>query len=177
MVVTNLLNIYGLFTLPDPDSDSYLDCKPNGYIVICRTFYTTWMWLELGLELESASLTRNKPWQINTFVLLNKSFHLLFYIMLLFEKLPLENVFLPSDRAWERSWSWVRIPAADRDGWQSYPALSTTSSLWSRGFPASCSCCCQGPTGKMFKIDYSFTSGFPFFRTTKIPGCPQVFQE
>ena len=30
----------GLFTLPDPDSDSNSDCKPNGYIERCRTFHT-----------------------------------------------------------------------------------------------------------------------------------------
>ena len=27
-----------LFTLPDSDSDS--DCRPNGYIALCRTFHT-----------------------------------------------------------------------------------------------------------------------------------------
>ena len=32
----------GWFTFPDPDPDSYSDsdCKPNGCIVLCRTFHT-----------------------------------------------------------------------------------------------------------------------------------------
>ena len=29
---------YGLFTLPNSDSD--LDCKPNGYPAVCRTFHS-----------------------------------------------------------------------------------------------------------------------------------------
>ena len=37
---------YGLFTLPD--SDSYLDSKPNGYIAMCRSFHIArsqeWDW-------------------------------------------------------------------------------------------------------------------------------------
>ena len=28
---------YGFFTLPDSDSDSKSDRKPNSYIVVCRT--------------------------------------------------------------------------------------------------------------------------------------------
>ena len=37
-----LFLFYSWFTLPNPYSDSYFDsdCKPNGYIVICRTFHT-----------------------------------------------------------------------------------------------------------------------------------------
>ena len=31
---------YGLFTFSDSDSDSYSDCKPNGHIVVCKTFHT-----------------------------------------------------------------------------------------------------------------------------------------
>ena len=29
----------GLFTLPDSDSDSDSDSKPDGYIVLCRSFH------------------------------------------------------------------------------------------------------------------------------------------
>ena len=36
--------IYDLFTLLDLDTDSYsdLDCKPNGYIVLCIAVHTAW---------------------------------------------------------------------------------------------------------------------------------------
>ena len=37
--VINLKVSHGLLTLPDPDSDT--EYKPDGYIVICRTFHTT----------------------------------------------------------------------------------------------------------------------------------------
>ena len=34
----------GLFTLPDLDTDSNsdLESKPNGYVVLCRAFHTGW---------------------------------------------------------------------------------------------------------------------------------------
>ena len=32
--VVNEIVPYGLFTLPDSDTDSHSDCKPNGYIVL-----------------------------------------------------------------------------------------------------------------------------------------------
>ena len=39
---------YGLFTLPDADSDS--DFKPrNGYIVLCRTFHTAWNRIHIAM--------------------------------------------------------------------------------------------------------------------------------
>ena len=41
---TGLTNVNNsLFTLlaSDNDSNSDSDCKPNGYIIICRTFHTT----------------------------------------------------------------------------------------------------------------------------------------
>ena len=39
--VYKFFSVYVLFTLPnsDTDSDSNSDCKPNGYIIICRTFH------------------------------------------------------------------------------------------------------------------------------------------
>ena len=39
----------GLFTLPDPDSDSNLDCKLYGYIVIYRTFHIAYRWFQIPI--------------------------------------------------------------------------------------------------------------------------------
>ena len=62
---------YDLFILADSDADSYSDsdCKPNGYIVLDRTFHTAQSQIEIqsklstigmgpesGLESESASV-------------------------------------------------------------------------------------------------------------------------
>ena len=40
--IVAIISVLGLFTLPDADtdSDSDSDCKPNGYIILCRTLYT-----------------------------------------------------------------------------------------------------------------------------------------
>ena len=44
MTVTGTVRVkkplYGLFTLPDLDSDSDLDSKPDGYIVLYRNIHT-----------------------------------------------------------------------------------------------------------------------------------------
>ena len=68
--------INGLFTSPDSDTDSNSDsdCKPNGYVVPCRTFstaqsdsdsnpnyQTVGMGSESGSVLESGSVNVNKP--------------------------------------------------------------------------------------------------------------------
>ena len=57
-----MLPCNGLFTLPDSDSN----CKPHGYIVLCRTFHSAWnqisVRLESGSESESGSIDNiNKP--------------------------------------------------------------------------------------------------------------------
>ena len=59
----------GSFTLPnsDTDSDSSSDCKPNGYIVLCRTFHTTQCQIQIpiliancrnGIEVENGIRNR-----------------------------------------------------------------------------------------------------------------------
>ena len=49
---------HGLFTLPDSDTDS--DCKPNGYIVLTRTFHTAQSQIQIptptGMESECGSV-------------------------------------------------------------------------------------------------------------------------
>ena len=52
----------------DPDSDSNSDCKPKGYIVLCRTFHTAQSQIQnssqlegTGIELELGSVGVIKP--------------------------------------------------------------------------------------------------------------------
>ena len=47
-----------LFTMPhaDPDSDSNSDCKPKGYIVLCRTFHTAQSQIQNSSQLEGTGI-------------------------------------------------------------------------------------------------------------------------
>ena len=70
-VFTNILHkleCNGSFTLADSDAgtDSDSDSKPNGYIVLCRTFHITWTRIPtsyfcVGQESKSVSGNVNEP--------------------------------------------------------------------------------------------------------------------
>ena len=49
MFITKAHWRYGIYTLPDPDFDSYSDwdCKPHGYIVIRKTFHIALSWIQI----------------------------------------------------------------------------------------------------------------------------------
>ena len=40
---------FTVFTLPDLDSDSNSDSKPNGYFVICKTFHIAWSRIQIPI--------------------------------------------------------------------------------------------------------------------------------
>ena len=52
----NPVDYDALFTLPDSDTDSnsYSDCKPNGYIVVCRTFHTAQSQIQIPILIQLA---------------------------------------------------------------------------------------------------------------------------
>ena len=53
----------GLFTLPDSDTVSNSDSKPNGYIVLCRTFHTAQSQIQISIQLPTTggSVNVNMP--------------------------------------------------------------------------------------------------------------------
>ena len=66
LLMSTAIVFYGLFTLPNSDSDS--NWHLNGYIVLCRTFHIAWSQIQIpipttgmGLESKSGSVNVKKP--------------------------------------------------------------------------------------------------------------------
>ena len=61
------LDGYGSFTLTETDSDtkSDSDSKPNGYIVLCKTFHIAQTRICFGQQSESVSGNVNEPLHCN----------------------------------------------------------------------------------------------------------------
>ena len=100
--------IYGLFTLPDldSDSDSDLDSKPNGYIILCKSFHTARSQIRNliltanyrnGLGIRVRTRVRLLHW---TIILTND-----FYVILI-GKFGTDDLLLQ----WIQRLSWIRFP-------------------------------------------------------------------
>ena len=104
----------GLFTLPDSDSNSDSDSKPNGYIVLCRSFH-------IGSDLIGGS----KGWGHQGRSPLPRIQILSFSAKKMKNNSTFGSWRTPSGKSWIRHWIWIWIPMRMVSQMVTVPILGT----------------------------------------------------